>query len=943
MNRVNGALVLAVILTPLAYADEGSFTNSGGSTSVSSGVAIINSTVASPAGTLNLTCPQTSTGACAGGSFSYVAGNGTTVAASFTSGKFAESCSGGGKGGHVTCSYSFTGYFSGALTAGGRTQGIIGVTYQSFGTGGAAATGTTGYNSAYAPFYYSDSEQILRSDDLMGTNQITYGSQGSGIGNFYGAYGIALDSAGRIYVADTYNCRVVRIDNMLGANWTTYPSNPTCGAGQGQFYDPSGIAVDSSGKIYVMDTGNSRLVGIDDMNGTNWTSFGSAGSGANQFASFASVAVDSANHIYVADTGNRRIVRMDDMKGTNWTVLTQSPPVNGVSYTFYSPVAVAVDAAGKIYVADNEYLQPAVVRVDDMTGANWISIYTGANSGGLNSISVDSGGTVFTGGGGVRFVDNQAAVLTSSGMIGPVGSYYVFGVTPVPVPSPRPPAIAFTPPALTISQNLGGTSAPQNITVSNLGGGTLNVNSASANSPFAATNDCASVAAGASCAISVAFTPAAAGTVNGTLTVTDDSGNLGGTQSIPITGTGTAPAATISPSSLSFGSQIVGTTSAAKSVTVQSSGTGPLQVTNVTTAAPFSQTNNCSGSFAPGAFCTIQVSFTPAALGPASGTLTIADTAGTQVVNLSGMGSGPVSLSPRELDFGTVAVGTTSAAQTVTLTNGGSVSVTGVSIGASAGFAISSTTCGTSVAAGANCTIAVTFAPKASGSVDGTLTVTDSALGSPQTASLTGIGGALATVAPGALNFGSVAAGTTSAAQTVTLTNGGSTSINISGITPSASFGIASTTCGGSLNGGANCTVNVTFSPTATGTIDGMLTFTDSAFNGPQVVSLTGSGYTTATVSPTSLSFGTIRVGHTSAPKTVTLTNSGGVAFSSLSATASAGFAIWGNTCSTSLDATCTFSVTFTPTVKGTINGTLTITDSAANSLQVVALSGTGK
>ena len=114
---------------------------------------------------------------------------------------------------------------------------------------------------------------------------------------------------------------------------------------------------------------------------------------------------------------------MDDMAGTNWTELTQSQPVNGVSYSFSSPAAVAVDSAGKIYVADDGSYAPEVIRVDDMTGANWTSIYVGpTGSTGLNSISVDSGGTVFTGGGGVRWIDDMVGVLTSSGAVAPVGT-----------------------------------------------------------------------------------------------------------------------------------------------------------------------------------------------------------------------------------------------------------------------------------------------------------------------------------------------------------------------------------------------------------------------------------------------------------------------------------------------------------------------------------------
>ena len=262
-------LTLLAVLPSITYADQGSFTNSSGSSAVSSGVTI-NSTVAIPAGTLTLHCPMVTPTTCAGGSFSFSSSDGTTtISATFSSGTFRESCS-SGRFRPTVCTWSFTGQISGTLTVNGAAQAIIGGTQQSFGVNGAAAHGTSFYNSSYSPFYYSDSEQILRSDDLTGTNQISFGSQGSGVGQFYGAYGIALDSAGRIYVADTYNCRVVRIDDMNGTNWTTF-GDGICASGQGEFNDPFGIAVDSAGKIYVMDTGNSRLVRIDDMTGTNWT------------------------------------------------------------------------------------------------------------------------------------------------------------------------------------------------------------------------------------------------------------------------------------------------------------------------------------------------------------------------------------------------------------------------------------------------------------------------------------------------------------------------------------------------------------------------------------------------------------------------------------------------------------------------------------------------
>ena len=946
MNKTFFLSMLLAIL-PCAYADQGSFTNSGGSATGGSGVFINSSTVAAPAGTLSITCPEVSPANCAGGSFSFTSTDGTSsINAVFTSGRYAESCYGGGRGGTIKCYWSLTGYISGAWTVNGAPQAIIGVTTQSFPATGTAGslTGSAAFNSAYSPFYYSDSEQILRSDDLMGTNQITY--DGAAIGGFYGAYGVALDAQGRIYVADTYNCRVVRIDDMTGANAVTYGG--TCGSGQGQFYDPSGIAVDSNGKIYIMDTGNSRFVRIDDMTGANWTTYGAVGSGVGQFASFVWVSVDSSNRIYIADAGNLRIVRIDDMTGTNWTALTQSQPVNGVTHTFVSPVAVAIDSAGKLYIADN---QPgaAVVRVDDMTGANWTSIAVSAvGSTGLNSTSVDSGGTVYTGGGGVRFVDGMTGVLTSSGSIGPIGSYYVFGVTPVPLPSPRPSAVSFTPSTVNISQNVGSTSPAQPVTVYNFGGSPLSILTVSASGAgFAQTNNClGALAAGSTCTINVMFTPPAAGAANGTLTITDNSGNLGGSQTLTLTGTGTAPAATVSPSSLNFGSQVLGTTSAARTVTVTDSGNGPMNVANVSVSGPFSQTNNCA-SLAAGASCAVSVTFTPAALGSASGLLSITDTAGTQTVNLSGNGTGPFTLSPNGLEFNSQAIGTTSAPQTVTAANQGTVSVSISNIAISgAGFAIAGNTCGASLAVGSSCAVSVTFAPTVTGDANGALTFTDSAIGSPQSVSLQGNGTGAVTVSPGSLNFGSVTYGTTSAAQTVSFTNLQSVPVNFSSIAASANFTVASNTCGASVAAGAKCAVGVTFSPNAVGTFAGALTFTDNAPNSPQVVNLAGTGSgTPVTVSPSSLSFGNVGVGKTSSAKTVTLTNHQNVALNFTSIAASAGFSVSSNTCGASIaaGANCTAGVKFSPTAKGTINGALTFSDNAANSPQQVSLTGSGK
>ena len=922
MNRI---FVLAVFtaLVPAVYADQGSFTNSGGSSG-----SVIVSTVAAPAGTLSIS----------GSSLTFLSSDGTTsILANITSGAPVESCSGGGKGGNVHCGYSLTAYFSGTLTVNGQAQAINGVTYQSYPVGG-SATGLTAYNSAYTPFYYSDSGAILRSDDLMGTNQISYN------GGFYGAMGIALDSAGRIYVADTYNSRVVRMDDMNGTNFTAFG---TYGSGPGQFFDPQGIAVDSNGEIYVMDTNNARIVRMDDMNGTNFTAFGSPGSGVGQFNAFISIAVDSSNRIYVADGGNRRVVRFDDMNFTNWIALTQSPPVNGSSTPFGSPAAVAVDASGRIYVADDGSYAPEVIRVDDMTGTNWTSLYVGpTGTTGLNSISVDSTGMAMTGGGGAKTVDNMAAELNSSGAVGPVGSYYVFGVTPVPLPGPRPSAVSFTPNTLSFTQNVG-TSGSQTITIANFGGSPLNLGTISASGGFTETSNCpGSLAGGSNCAVTVSFAPSVTGSVSGQLYIADDSFNLGTAQSLILTGLGTAPVASVTPASVTFSSTVEGATSSAKTVTLSNTGTGPMQVASLTVSGPFNQTNTCSASIAPAGSCTISITFAPTAVGSATGAVTIADNAGAQTVGLTGTGSAQVTLSSSSLSLGTVVVGSASAAKTVTLTNHGSTSLNFSGIAATTGFAMASNTCGTSIAAGANCVVGVTFSPASIGAATGTLMFTDSALNSPQTVSLSGTGSTPVTLSATSLSFSSTPVGNTSSAKTVTLTNNQSVALNFSGITTSAGFAVASNTCGTSIAAGGSCVIGVTFSPTVTGTTNGTLTFTDDAPGSPQTVSLSGSGTTAAqvTVSPSALSLGTVTVGKTSAAGAVTLTNhqSGALSFTSIAA--SSGFAVASNTCGTSLagGASCTVGVTFSPTSTGAATGTLTFKDNAGNSPQTVSLSGTG-
>ena len=197
---------------------------------------------------------------------------------------------------------------------------------------------------------------------------------------------------------------------------------------------------------------------------------------------------------------------------------------------------------------------------------------------------------------------------------------------------------------------------------------------------------------------------------------------------------------------------------------------------------------------------------------------------------------------------------------------------------------------------------------------------------------------------PSSVSFSPQALGTTSTSKAVKLTNTGA-SVNINSIDTTGSFAVLSTTCGTPLNSGASCVVNITFNPSTAGAQTGSLAVNDSAPDSPQTVALSGTGNLPLSISPASLSFGTVTVGHTSAAKTVTLTNNESSSLN-LSFNTVGNYAINSpaTTCGSSLasKAKCNIGLTFTPTSNGSMNSALAITDTTGFSPQLVALSGTG-
>ena len=163
-----------------------------------------------------------------------------------------------------------------------------------------------------------NNHRIIRIDDMTGSGWVSYGTEGSGVGEFYRTTAVAIGPEGRVYIADFGNDRIVRIDNMSGEGWV---SLGTEGSGIGELSGPRGIdIVGPDGKIYVSDCNNNRIVRMDDMSGAGWVSYGGPtyGSGIGEFHHTLGIDVGYDGKIYVADNGNDRIVRIDDMSGAGW-------------------------------------------------------------------------------------------------------------------------------------------------------------------------------------------------------------------------------------------------------------------------------------------------------------------------------------------------------------------------------------------------------------------------------------------------------------------------------------------------------------------------------------------------------------------------------------------------------------------------------------------------
>jgi hypothetical protein len=527
-----------------------------------------------------------------------------------------------------------------------------------------------------------------------------------------------------------------------------------------------------------------------------------------------------------------------------------------------------------------------------------------------------------------------------------------------------PPKFSVSPASIAFAaQPAGVPSAPRSVTVSNMGGAPMaNVKFAvtgPAESSFAVSKTtCGAVLnKGSSCTVQVRFTPRVIGGNQGTLAIT--SSTIGVAQAtVALNGVGLPPPELeVSPTSLDFEYELIGKTSAAKTVTIANVGGAALDDMRLAVSGDYTlAAGGCKAKLAIGASCTASIRFTPKAAGTLAGVLTISSASGAALpatVSLQGIGAGPATIltGASELGFGSIATGETSAAKTLTVTDQGTAALTGLTITLNGAFRLEEKKCGSTLAANASCSLQIVFAPIAAGAQSGTLTISSTTKwASPAAVALTGTGAAqpLLAASPTQLVFGSVETGKASRALSVGLTNPGTGAVTGLSLGVTGDFTIAENGCGATLAANGACSAQIQFVPKSSGKLGGTLTVS-SAQPGVKAaaVALTGTGESVGALffDNSNLTFGNETAGHSSEPQLATLTNTSTNAATGMVYKATGDFSIEDNECGATLaaGASCTMDIVFAPKDVGAQTGTLTAAGTAAGiAAAEEVLTGTG-
>ena len=490
---------------------------------------------------------------------------------------------------------------------------------------------------------------------------------------------------------------------------------------------------------------------------------------------------------------------------------------------------------------------------------------------------------------------------------------------------------------------------------------------------------CSGLAPNASCSFNVTFLPLTNADVTGTLFAQansiDSAATLDALAYLDGFGTGgnllTVTGNFVPGGPLNFG-QVTSGQSSTQTLTLtnRTPNSTPITIRRLTSQWPFLSTSNCTQPLAYNQSCTVTLTYTPlnqlstTTTSPLpttdAGNLILESDALTSpnLISLTGdsipvLVASPNNTAPllsytasqNSLTFSATAVGNASAPQTITLSNTGTTTLHLAAPITTPDFTVTST-CSTLVPA-ASCELAVTFTPQASGTRIAALQLLSDASSSLDFISLFGTATpSLLTLTPNALDFGSVLVAAT-AQLPLTVANTTSAPITFNAITTTGDYTAAGTcpSSGGTLAPASTCTLQIAFTPIATGTRTGSVALSTSASTLPHTAALTGIGIQSQlTITPSTLNFGSITIG-ASANLALTLANTGSAPITNLALTLpTSDFSLTTPCPAASLapGATCTAQLTFTPTTLGTRTATLTIASSATPTPTLIPLSGTG-
>ncbi len=500
-----------------------------------------------------------------------------------------------------------------------------------------------------------------------------------------------------------------------------------------------------------------------------------------------------------------------------------------------------------------------------------------------------------------------------------------------------------------------GQSAEETLTVSNDGSADLDVSAVHSNDPaFAILGDTAfQLAPGASKVLTIRFSPTDVGVHQTSLTIQSNDTNQP-TVTVALSGTALGvPDIVVEPSALDFGTVSLGE-STERTLTVGNDGTAALAVTAVQSGDPaFSVVEESSFELPPAESRTLSIRFAPSAVGTQQATLSIESNDPDQpaaAVALAGaaLGVPGISVTPAEIDFGTLVLGQSSE-RALTVRNTGSAELSVVSVKTNdPAFTVIGETAFT-LAPGASSKLTIRFLPTAVGQRQVNLIIESNDTNQPTlSVVLSGrvVGVSSIVVEPTSIDFGTVLLGQ-SADEAVTVRNTGSANLVVSKVQSSSLAFVLVGDSAFDLAPGASKTIAIQFSPTVSGQAQASLTVESNDSSRPQVtVPLSGVGVTPPEIAlqPTQLDFGAVTVGE-SIELTLTVSNSGGspLLVSDVQSSDPA-FAVEGNT-EFEVDAGTArvVVVRFAPALEGPVEGILVVLSNALAPAVQLALSGTGK